>query len=179
MSNLESLPPEHRGLIVGLLYRAGVWISHADDEDGEQDDIKEMKALEHVITSIAKVHEKSEFVQDVARRALFFKDKWPVWADHSFDILADCERAMAVLKPVLPEQDLKDYRNTVINIAETVAAAYGEFGVEADEGALTGFLGKVVEKLKKPEGAENNFMNISPAEQAAIERLKTAMPLPQ
>ncbi|MEC7028710.1 MAG: hypothetical protein VXW91_03475 [Pseudomonadota bacterium] len=179
MALLEDLPPEHRGLIVGLLYRAGVWMSHSDDEGGEDDDVKEMKALEHVIRSVARINENSDFVQEVAKRTLFFKDKWPTWADHSFDILADCEKAMAVLKPLVPKQDLIDYRNTVIYVAEAVAAAHGEFGVEAEEGVLNSFLGKVVDRFKGGSAPENDFMNISPSEQAALDRLKKAMPLPR
>ena len=179
MSALNELQPEVRGLIIGLPYRVGVWISHADDEDGEADDKKEMKALEHIIKSIAHVHESSTFVQEVAQQTLQRKDQWEIWANHSFDILADCEKAVAALKAHINDNDLKDYRKTIVNIAETVASAYGEFGMGAeDESVLSGFLGKVVGKLKGEED-EADFMNISPAEEAALERLKTALRDPE
>jgi hypothetical protein len=175
MSSLADLQPEERGLLIGLPYRVGIWISHADDEEGETDDIREMKALEHIIRSIAKVHESSAFVQQIAQQTLQRKEKWDVWAQHSFDILADCEKAVSVLKANVNDNDLKDYRNTLVQIAETVASAYGEFGMEAeDENVLGAFLGNVVGKLKG-ESSDQDFMNISPAEEAAIERLKTAM----
>jgi len=175
MSILNEMQPEERGLLVGLPYRVGVWMSHADDEAGETDDIREMKALEHIIQSIATVHERSDFVQDVARQTLAKRDKWEIWANHSFDILADCEKAVSVLKNTVNDNDLKNYRLVLLNIAETVAAAYGEFGMEADEeGVLSGFLGKVVGKFKASD-AEDDFMNISPAEDAALQRLKAAL----
>lgn len=174
MSSLRDLQPEERGLVIGLMYRVGVWMSHSDDEDGETDDIKEMKALEHIIRSIASAHEESAFVQQVARETLKRKEKWQVWANHSFDILADAEKAMAILKSNVAKGDAEDYRDTIINIAEAVAAAYGEFGMGADdENVLSGFLGKVVNKIKGNEEAD--FMNISPAEQAALDRLGAAL----
>ena len=175
MSVLNEMQPEDRGLLIGLPYRVGVWISHADDEEGEADDIKEMKALEHIIKSIAHVHEESAFVQEVAQQTLAKKEQWEIWANHSFDILADCEKAITVLKSNVNDNDLKDYRSTLLKIAETVAAAYGEYGMGAEEeGALSGFLGKVVGKFKGEE-QESDFMNISPAEDAALQRLKTAL----
>ncbi len=176
MSQLSELSPEDRGLLVGLPYRVGVWMSHSDDEAGEADDIREMKALEQIIKSIAQVHEQSAFVQEVAQQTLARREQWERWANHSFDILADCEKAAAVLKSRVNDNDRKDYCRTLVNIAETVAAAYGEFGMGADEdeGLLGGFLGKVVGKLKGEE-AEDGFMNISPAENDALERLKTAL----
>ncbi len=176
MSSLKEMQAEDRGLLIGLPYRVGVWMSHSDDEEGEADDVREMKALEHIIKSIASVHEESSFVQEVAAETLNKKDQWEIWANHSFDILADCEKAIEVLKKTVNVNDLKDYRKTLVNIAETVAAAYGEFGMGAgdDEGVLGGFLNKVVGKLKGEE-QEDSFMNISPAEGDALDRLKMAL----
>ena len=176
MTALSDLQPEDRGLLVGLLYRAGVWMSHADDEHGEADDRREMKALAHIIKSIAKVHESSAFVQDAARETLAHHEQWPSWAEHAFDILADCEKAYATLKFTVTDDDRKDYCQTLLHIAETVAAAYGEFGQGADddEETLAGFLGKVVGRLKGEE-QDSGFMNISPAEEDALERLRVAL----
>lgn len=177
MSVFGDLQSEDRDLLIGLLYRAGVWMSHSDDETGEADDVREMKALEHIIKSIASVHEQSEFVQDIARETISKKEQWPIWTNQSFDILGDCEKGVAVLKSNVNDNDLKAYRKTLVHIAETVAAAYGEFGMGADEdeSALSGFLGKVVGKLKGESQEDADFMNISPAEDEALVRLKTAL----
>jgi len=176
MATLAELEPEDRGLLIGLPYRVGVWMSHADDEGGEGDDAYEFRALEQIVRSVAKVHASSVFVQDVAQETLKRKEKWPLWAKHSFDILADCEKAVAVLKKNATAHDLRDYRKTIINIAETVAAAHGEFGMEVphEDSKLSGFLNKVIDCLKG-EGEGINFMNISPAEEEALERLRVAL----
>lgn len=176
MSVLSEMNPEERGLLIGLPYRVGVWMSHSDDEGGDEDDIKELKTLENVIKSIAKAHEESSFVQEVAQETLKRKEKWETWAAHSFDILADCEHAVALLKRTVNEDDFKDYCKTVLHIAEAVAAAYGEFGMgaEEEESRFGSFLNKVVGKFKGEE-AEIDFMNISPAEEDALERLRTAL----
>lgn len=176
MSVLSEMNPEERGLLIGLPYRVGVWMSHSDDEAGQGDDIKEMNALESIIRSIARVHEQSAFVQEVARETLARKEKWETWAAHSFDILADCEKAIDILKREVGTGDAKDYRNTLLYIAETVAAAYGEFGMGAhvDEERLGGFLTKIIGRFRG-EDQEAAFMNISPAEDDALNRLKMAL----
>jgi len=175
MSELSELLPEERGLLIGLPYRVGVWMSQADDEDGEADDIREMKALEHILKSIAKVHENSVFVQEIARETLRGKNHWSQWANHSFDVLGDCEKAVAVLKNYVNDNDLKDYKATLMEIAQTVAESYGEFGL-VDAGDDGGF-GAVVEKITGlfSKKDANHPMNISPAEDSALSRLAAAL----
>ncbi len=179
MSVLKEMQPERRGLLIGLFYRVGVWMSHTDDEAGDIDDALEMKALERVILSIAKCHDDSAFVQDVARQCVMNKEKWPNWAGHSFDILADCEKAAVILSETVNKKDAADYKETLLHIAETVAAAYGEFGMTMaqDDNILGAFLNKVTRKFGGGTSADDDFMNISPAEQRALERLRVALHL--
>lgn len=176
MTVLSEMNPEDRGLLIGLPYRVGVWMSHSDDEDGEADDKTELRTLERVITSISTVYEQSAFVQEIMRETLSRKEKWATWADHSFDILADCEKAVTVLKANVPAGDLKDYRSALLHVAEAVAAAYGEFGMGAyeEESKFGSFLNNIVAKFKSSE-PEVDVANISPAEQDALKRLKTAL----
>ena len=47
------MQPEESLLIIALPYKVGVWMSHTDDVEGELDDEREMKALEHILKSIA------------------------------------------------------------------------------------------------------------------------------
>lgn len=176
MSQLGEMSPGARGLLIGLLYRVGVWISHTDDEGGESDDSRETKALEHIIRSVARVHEESAFVQEVAQETLKRRGKWELWAKHSFDILADCGKAAALLKAQVNSADRRDFCQTLLNIAEAVAAAHGEFGAGGgdDENALGLFLGRVVSRFKG-ETQEVDFINISPAEEDALQRLRVAL----
>ena len=83
-------------------------------------------------------------------------------------------RCSRVIQPLLHRAHEKDAAKHL-----AVAAAHGEFGVEAEEGVLNSFLGKVVDRFKGGAAPENDFMNISPSEQAALDRLKKAMPLPR
>lgn len=176
MTAFSEMKPEDRGLLIGLPYRVGIWMSHADDEDGEGDDSRELKALEHIIRSIARAHDDNSIIDEIAQETLKRKEKWPVWAKHSFDILGDCQKAVAVLKSNAGAGDLRDYRKALVHIAEAVAAAHGEFGMDIphEESRLSAFLTKVVDRIKG-EGEEADFMNISPAEEDALIRLKTAL----
>ena len=44
MTALSSLLPEHQNVLIGLPYKVGMYISHADDAHGEVDDEREVKA---------------------------------------------------------------------------------------------------------------------------------------
>ncbi|PJB70610.1 MAG: hypothetical protein CO093_07340 [Alphaproteobacteria bacterium CG_4_9_14_3_um_filter_47_13] len=175
MTKLSELSPEESSLLAGLLYRAGIWLSYADDEHGETDDIREMKALEHIIESLAKLGDRSDFVREIAQETVSRRKDWPLWVQQSFDILPDCEVALALLQKKVNSRERKDYCYMLVHVAETVAAAYGEFGMEAEnENILSGFLGKISDKLKG-NTQKIDFMNISPAEQDAVENLRNAL----
>jgi hypothetical protein len=178
MSKLSEMQPEESLLIIALPYKVGVWMSHTDDVEGELDDEREMKALEHILKSIAQVHESSNFVQEVARNTLKSREHWDIWANQSFDILGDCEKAVGLLKSHVNDNDLKDYKSTLMEIATIVAQAHGEFGEfedDEDEG-LGALIGKLVTKVS---GASKNDadhpMNVSPAEDSALSRLAMAL----
>jgi hypothetical protein len=176
MSQYEMLTPEQRGLLVGLIYRVGIWISHSDDEDGENDDKREMKALSQIIHSLAHAEEASEFLRTIAKNTLSRKEKWPLWADHSFDILADAENAMEVLRANVAKEEAAEYRAALLRISEAVASAHGEFGFDmsGEEEGFGALIGKMIGKIKGDNDDEIDIGNISAAENDAIERLKMA-----
>lgn len=178
MTRLSDLSPEDRGLLTGLMYRVGIWMSQADDEEGELDDRREMEALNHILVHIAK-HYDSPFVQALAQATIEHKARWPEWKAHSFDILADCEKAAAVLNRLDDALARKAYKDSLIRIAETVAGAFGEFGMGAadtESNALTRVLSKITARFGG-EGDEADFMNISPAEHESLDRLQVALKL--
>lgn len=178
MSQLETYLPEERNLVAGLLYRAGVWMSNTDDVSGELDDEREMKALEHILTAFAKKQDGSAFVRETAQAALDSRDYWEEWAARSFDILADCEKAVSVIKQHGNRDDLRSYKATLMEIATIVAQAHGEFGDFDDDeeegfGAMIGkFIGKFSGMAKDDA---DHPMNVSPAEGSALERLALAL----
>ena len=173
MSTLSDMEPEDRGLIIGLLYRAGVWMSHAEDEGGDEDDSRESKALEKIISGLATNKNAPPFVREIARETLNHKKHWPVWEEHSFDILADCEKAVAVLKRTVSKSDAKGYVIAVRKVAKAVAGAHGEFGEGLPQDS-------VMDKIKGFLGGQHkveDFMNVSPAEEEALQRLAVALRL--
>ena len=177
MSQLDLISPEERDLVIGLPYRVGVFVSHADDEGGEEDDEKEMQALERILTAIARQHEKSPFVQDVLQQTIASKDQWPSWAEQTFSVAADAEKIMQVLSTQLPEADWKIYRGLLVRVGRTVAEAYGEFGEEFDDEASGGLFGKLVDKItgRAEDTADEAHINISAAEDAALSELAAAL----
>lgn len=172
MSALSELQPEEQELVISLPYRAGVWISNTDDAEGDDDDEKELKTLETIIKAYAKKVENYPFISEVMQATLSNQQRWDSWAADSFDIIPDCEKAVTLLKSNINKQALKNYRMVLYKVASEVAGAADEFDADGtDEDGLVGKLKGLLVKSKKQEG----FMNISPAEDAALQRLKEAL----
>lgn len=175
MSQLSLFSPEDAELLVSLPYRVGVSISFTEDEEGEGDDDREMEALESCIKEVAKLHQGSAIVSEVARRILESKSKWEAWSNQGvFNIAPECERAVRALKPVVNAQELKSYKKMILEIATAVAQASGEFG---DVHKKKGFFGKVMEKVVGGFANDDGShpMNVSAAENDAIKAIKSAL----
>lgn len=180
MAKLDVFSPEEQEQIVSLFYRVGIYVSHAEDEDGEHDDDLEMKALERVIKAIAKLEKKSEFLHSVANDALARKDQWEDWNNRFFQVENDCKAVVALLYNNIPKADFNRYRLSLIKIGEVVASAYGEFGEDFEE--EESFFTKLVDKISgglKSNDDDEAFMNITPAEDQAIITLKNALKTPE
>ncbi len=176
MTSLSDFSDEERTLLVSLPYKVGIWVSHADDTEGEQDDDVEMDALERIIREVAKHHEDMPFVHQIARETLKSKDKWPAWTDESFHVLKSCEKAMVLLKSRAEERTVNNYRKSLLEIAQTVAEAWGEFG-GANAEAPAGFgalVGKISGMFGKNDGT-NHAMNVSAAEDSSLSQLAAVL----
>ncbi|MCB1682776.1 MAG: hypothetical protein KDI61_07620 [Alphaproteobacteria bacterium] len=175
MSELSVFSPEDTELLISLPYRVGVSISYTEDEEGEMDDVYEMEALEACIRQIAKLHEKSPLVSEIAGEILRRKDMWPKWSNQNiFNIAPDCEQAARVLKPIVSSQELKSYKKMLLEVATAVAQASGEFG---DVHEKKGFFGRIMEKVvgSFANDDKNHPMNVSAAEDSAIEAIRQAL----
>jgi hypothetical protein len=175
MIQIGNLLMEDVELVISLPYRVGIWMSYMDDEDGEQDDAREMKALEQIISEVAKSHDKSDFVQEVARNTLDNRNKWAGWSQGCFDILPECEKALGLLSTNLGSDDYNAYKDMLIEIATVVAQAYGEFGDNSnfnDSNNITSSIKKFVVKFSgMSSDSENHPMNVSASENAALASL--------
>ncbi len=177
MSDLSQFSGSELELLASLPYKVGVFISHADDVDGESDDEREMAALELCLKAIAKAHEDKPFTAAVMKQSLTMRPEWPRWADRSFRVCDEAEMAAALLSTKLDEDALKDFKRALMRIARTVAQAHGEFGQfddESDKGGVFGaFVNKFVGGFAKDDADQP--MNVSAAEEAAIHQLRASL----
>ena len=179
MSELSVFSEEESELLVSVLYKVGVWVSHADDEDGEVDDIREMKALGACIRAVAKKYDGPGLVDDLARAVLRSEDQWAAWTDYSFNVLPVCEKALAVMRLHGTKDDLKNYKMALVEVGTTVAMAYGEFG-QYDDGDDKGLFGVLLGKITagfSGLGAndKNHPMNVSASEDGVLCALKALL----
>lgn len=178
MTKLSDFSNEDAELIVSLPYRVGMHISYAEDEDGEQDDEREMQAMEACIKEVAKLHEGSEFIKEIALEVLRSKGKWGAWSQGVFNIAPSCEKAVIALKTEGSKDDVKSYIRMVIEVATAVAQAYGEFGEDPEP--EKGFFGKAMSRITTgfagmSEDDSAHPMNVSAAEGSAISNITTAL----
>ncbi len=179
MTTLSDFSASELELLVSLPYKVGVYVSHADDEDGEVDDEREMAALESCIKAIASLREDKPFASETMNQALNMKSEWPRWAAQSFNVPDEAAQAKALLASRASESETKNYCAALMEIATTVAQAYGEFG-EFDDEESGGLFGSIVGKITSSLSAlssedANHPMNVSAAEDTAISALRNAL----
>lgn len=181
MTSISDFSGSELELIISLPYKAGVFISHSDDEDGEVDDEKEMSALASCIQAIAKLHDDKPFTAEVMGQTLAMKSEWARWAEEGiFQTPKYAQQAVALLNGRASEQEVKNYRAAILQIATTVAQAYGEFGEFDDEdsggGLFSGLASKISGALSSLNADDDNQpMNVSAAEEAALAELRAAL----
>ncbi len=177
MTILSHYSPEEIEQIVSLPYRAGMNVSYAEDEDGERDDELEMQALENTIQAFATNHEGEALTKEIAAEIINRKDQWETWSQGVFNIEPACEKAINALKTHAGEAEIKDYIKMVLDISNSVAQSYGEFGEGAH--APTGFMAKISSVVKSVvssgSGEEAHPMNVSAAEDTAISNIAKAL----
>ncbi len=179
MTTLSSFTPEDADLIVSLPYRVGMHVSYSEDESGELDDSLEMKAMETKLREVESKADDGSLIKEIAGATLSSKDKWEAWSQGVFNIEPLCENAVNVLKTKANDSEVKSYIRMCLDVASGVARAYGEFGDEGQEES-SGIIGKIMEEISKVipcvKGQEADHpMNVSAAEDSAIERIGAAM----
>lgn len=167
-------------LLASIPYKVGVYVSHADDEDGEIDDEREMKALSSCIKAIAGLHEDQPVVADIMRQTMAMHGDWPKWASFSFRAPEEAAQAMSILKSKAGEQTQKNFRAAVMEVATMVAQAYGEFGEfendDMGDGLFSGIVSKIAGKLSAlGQDDAGHPMNISAAEDTALAEISAAL----
>ncbi len=178
MTQLSCFSDEDIKTIISLPYRVGINVSYADDEDGERDDEAEMRALEACISEVAKLQEGEGLVKEVATKVLDSKDDWDSWSQGVFNIEPLCEKAVLALKTHASDDEIRSYIKMIVEIATTVAQAYGEFGeeIEPDKGFFAKAANKIASRFAGLSGDDANHpMNVSASESDAISSIIAAL----
>ena len=180
MGKLSKLSEEEALQVISLPYKAGMWISHADDVDGEADDINEMKALERGIPQLAQLHEGSVLVQEVASEITRLKDYWGKWENECFHIIKQAPDIVDLVKKQFGVADAKEYRAFTMELGKMVAQAASELDAfdEMTETKSEGFFGGMINKIvggMSSQDDKDHPANISPAENSALSQLSKVM----
>jgi hypothetical protein len=175
MTRLSDFSPDEIELIASLPYRVGMWISHADDMDGEGDDEKEAKVLSGCLRQFAKMHDDKSLLSEVMTESLRREDKWAEWADQSFTVLNDIKKVIPLLRDKASTEEIKDLKRSLMEIGTAVASAFGEFGM-FDEEKTEGLFAKIISKFSALGGDDAGHpMNVSAAEDSALENLRAVL----
>jgi hypothetical protein len=172
-SFLDTLTPDERDLITGLIYRAGIFISLAEGavDDNDKDEEIEQHALLSTFVLLARSRDAHPLVHEIARAVLAARDRWPDWAAMAESTPADCRNLINVMANKMTVGQFKIYRRFLLKVASSVAGSYGEFGAEDET------FWKRLRRVVRAAFIESDYshMNISPAEAEAIEELRQAM----
>lgn len=178
MSYLERFAPKQRELIVSLPYRVGLWISESDTSGGDEADEAERQALHLMMTGYAEDFLKSEVVEEIMRRTVASHDSWDAWSQQQATILEDCAKALQAMDGYIRPEDILSFRQSLMDIAKTVAMAYCEIDEEEMTSAdmfkleFMHMLDKFKAKMRgQQQPSKRERLNISPQERAALEKL--------
>ncbi len=180
MFDLSVFSRNEKQLLVSLPYKVGMWVSYADDVDGQEDDMLEARALEACIKAVARLHDDKPFVKTVAAETLRRSEDWERWGAQAFHALSEVEAAMKLLGGHLAADQLENYKAMLMEIASVVAQASGEFDSfdedEGEEGGFADIVGKIIDGFKGlSHGDENHPMNVSASEEAALNDLRAVL----
>ena len=182
MGVLSQLSQDKALAIISLPYKAGVWVSHADDVDGEADDANEIKAIERGVPALASLHSASPLVQEVAAEIIRLKPDWDRWTEECFYIVKQAPVIMQDIQSEFGSEEAKQYRRFTMELGKMVAQAHSELGafdaMEEDkkEGFLSGVIGKFVGGLSSMKDNDTGHpANISPSEKSALSQLAAAL----
>ncbi len=181
MPQLSSFNDDQRQLLVALPYRVGLWVSSSDSSGGDDADRAEMAALTTIVTGFAEDFLKSEFVQRLMEETVACQADWEKWNGNIDEVPAECTRAIDILSEMLDRKELTSFKLTLMEIAHSVAMAYREEDMVGGLASRLQVYSRIV--LNRLQAILNRrkvrtveeLLNVSAAEQAAIDRLARAL----
>lgn len=127
MSFLEAFSDDEKALLVSLPYRAGLWVSMADEKGEGAARAHEIKTIESVIKRLSEGMFASAFVHEVMVETYQRQEQWPAWALQTGTVPEEARRAVSALKAKTMPHDAEAYVQTVMTIAYETAYAFREF----------------------------------------------------
>ncbi len=181
MAFLELFSDTEKDMLVSLPYRAGLWVSLADQSGGEKASLKERAALEDIITRKASGMFESAFVHEVMAEAFARKDQWDLWAQNTQTVPDDSRKAVALISEKLTEKDVDAYRYNIMTIGVEIAKTFREFDAGASiiarlYGLFNLYVEAIVRIIKRdPSIQTESALNISYEEDQALSCLSDAL----
>lgn len=179
MAFLEQFSAEDRDLIVSIPYRAGLWVSGADDGGGAKAGHDELDALETIIAEKGRGMFESAFVHEVMAETCTRQQDWKSWAGSLDNVLEDCSRAVGIVQAKLAEKDLDAYRMNIMAIGLAVAKAFREVDagfMDKIQMQLRLFCDAVMRILRRDRYWDpSSVLNVSHEEDIALDKLSKAL----
>lgn len=177
---LEDLTLAERERVVSTPYKAGVYVSQADNSGGGASDEQEQRALEGIVEGFARDMFGSEMMQHVMRETYVNKDKWPQWAKELDTLADDLAECVEIFARVGDSKDVTVFRGHIMQLCEAIAMAFSEY----DE---TNLLKKIIMQINymrdtardKKRGitpkTRHEYMSISLKERKALDEIAQHM----
>ncbi len=128
MNFLDQLSEDQRTLLVSLPYRVGLYVSQSDQTGGDASDEAEEEALSNIITAYSQEVFGAETVQYIVSETVRRKSEWGQWAKNLDTVGDNCREAIDILHDVVDEKEVNAFKNHLIEIGESVALAFREYG---------------------------------------------------
>lgn len=181
MSFLEVFTDDEKTLLVSLPYRAGLWVSLADEKGEGAAHTYELKTIGQVIARLSEGMFASAFVHEVMADTHKRRSEWPSWSLQTGTVPDDARRAVAAIKAKMMPHDAEAYVQTIMKIAYETAYAFREYDRSASIPIrIWVWLGLMWEAFIRTGNKDyrlESVANISLAEDEAIAVLASALSL--
>ncbi len=124
---LEALSEDEKTLIVSLPYRAGLWVSLADEKGAGAARAHELKTIERVVAKLSEGMFASAFVHEVLAETHARRGQWEAWGLQVGTVPDEARQAVNILIDKVLPPDAEAYVQTIMNIGYETAYAFREY----------------------------------------------------
>jgi len=181
MDILNNLTDEQRDLIIRLPFRAGIWVSEADETGGAESQMREEQVLHNLLEGFAADVFGSELIQHIMAGTIAGKEDWHQWEKDIAAFPEECRRGLDVLREVSDEKEVKAFVIRLMEIGEAVALAFRERSDHAGFGArvslFISYMQYRMARMKASGGVTGfeAFTRVSRLERKALEAMADAL----